>query len=175
MKNTNPLDAVFEALANVPPAEKAKFQPAIEELNKMFRINNEGIQRKNAFTAQFTTVVGVVFGVLAAFNSMGQNYWADIFYIAGILCCGACLVLCVICLCKPIYDNYNQLESAAFSAYDELIKAFELEIPEEEQPKRETKHLPFKEMRIAAYVLFGISILCVLVKICILFYSVYYC
>ena len=175
MKNTNPLDVILEALKKMPQEEKVKSLPALEELTKMFRLNNEGIQRKNAFTTQFTTVVGVVFGVLAAFNSMGQNFWADIFYIAGILCCGICLVLCVICLCKPIYDNYNLQESAAFSAYEELVKAFELEIAEEDQPKREKKHLPFKKMRIAAYILFGISILCVLVKICILFYSMHCC
>ena len=175
MKNTNPLDVILEALKKMPQEEKVKSLPALEELTKMFRLNNEGIQRKNAFTTQFTTVVGVVFGVLAAFNSMGQNFWADIFYIAGILCCGICLVLCVICLCKPIYDNYNLQESAAFSAYEELVKAFELEIAEEDQPKREKKHLPFKKIRIAAYILFGISILCVLVKICILFYSMHCC
>ena len=172
----DPLDAIWEALDNVPKEEKVKFLPVIEKLDNAFHLNNEGIQRKNAFTAQFTTVVGVVFGVLAAFNSIGENLWADIFYIAGILCCGTCLVLCVICLCKPIYDNYNQVESAAFSAYEELVKAFELEIAEEDQPKRlKKKHLPFRGMRIAAYILFGISIFCVIVKIGILFHSTYYC
>jgi hypothetical protein len=175
MKNTNPLDVISEALDKMPKEEQVKFLPALKELNRMLRLNNEGIQRENAFTAHFTTVVGVVFGVLAAFNAMGQNLWADIFYMAGIFCRGTCLVLCVICLCKPIYDNYNLQESAAFSAYEELVKAFELEIAEEDQPKREKKHLPFKKIRIAAYILFGISILCVLVKICILFYSMHCC
>ena len=175
MNTMEPLDTVLEALKKMPQEEKVKSLPALEELTKMFRLNNEGIQRKNAFTAQFTTVVGVVFGVLAAFNSMGQNFWADIFYIAGILCCGICLVLCVICLCKPIYDNYNQMESAAYSAYEEFVKAYELEIAEEDQPKREKKHLPFKRIRIAAYILFSISIVCFLVRIGVLFYTAYYC
>jgi hypothetical protein len=175
MNTNNPLDAISAALDNMSQEEQIKFLPVLKELNNAHRIKNEGIQRKNAFTAQFTTVVGVVFGVLAAFNSIGQNLWADIFYLAGILCCGTCLVLCVVCLCKPIYDNYNQLENAAYRAYEEVVKAFELEIAEEDQPKREKKHLPFREMRNAAYVLFGISIVCVLVKICILFYTAYYC
>lgn len=171
----SPLDKISEALKKMPKEEQLKALPALKELSKLFSLHNVGIQRENAFTVQFTTVVGVVFGVLAAFNSMGQNLWADIFYMAGIFCCGTCLVLCVICLCKPIYDNYNQQESTAYSAYEEFVKAFELEIAEEDQPKREQKHLPFKKMRIAAYILFGVSILCVLVKICILFCSVHCC
>ncbi len=175
MNTMEPLDTLLKAIDKMPQEEKVKSLPALKEISRMFHLNNDGIRRTKAFTTQFTTVVGVVFGVLAAFNTMGQDFWADIFYMAGILCCGTCLVLCVICLCKPIYDNYNQQESAAYSAYEELVKAYELEIAEEAQPKRMKKHLPFREMRITAYILFGISIFCIIVKICILFYTAYYC
>ena len=169
------LHAISEALDKMSQEERVKFLPVLKDLNHLLDLNNEGIQRTNAFTAQFTTVVGVVFGVLAAFNSMGQNFWADIFYMAGILCCGTCLVLCVICLCKPIFDNYNQQVNAGYGFFEDFVKTYNLEITEKDQPDIEKKHLPFREMRIAAYILFGISILCVLVKICILFYSAYYC
>lgn len=170
----NSLDSILKAVDKMSDVEKAKFIPTLIELYKYLCLHNEGIQRKNTFTAQFTTVVGVVFGVLAAFNSIGQNIWADVFYMAGIFCCGVCLVLCVICLCKPIYDNSNHKEDAANRVYEEMIKALDLEIVEEEQTKREKKRLPFKKLRIAAYVLFAVSISCVLVKMCILFYSTYF-
>ena len=174
MNTKNFLDAISAALDKMSQEERVKFLPVLKDLNHLLSLNNEGIQRTNAFTAQFTTVVGVVFGVLAAFNSMGQNFWADIFYIAGILCCGTCLVLCVICLCKPIFDNYNQQVNAGYGFFDDFVKTYDIEIAEKDQPKIEKKHLPFREMRIVAYVLFGISILCVLVKIGILFYSTYF-
>lgn len=168
------LDALFEALDKLPKEERVKFVPFLKEFSKLFSLHNEGIQRINTFTAQFTTVVGVVFGVLAAFNSMGQNFWADIFYLVGILCCGICLVLCVICLCKPIVDNHNQQVGTAYGVFDEFIQAINVSVSEEDKPKMEKKRMPFQNMRTASYILFGISIVCVLAKIGILFYSSYF-
>ena len=75
MKNTNPLDVISEALDKMPKEEQVKFLPALKELNRMLRLNNEGIQRENAFTAHFTNVVGVVFGVLAAFTRAQDQEW----------------------------------------------------------------------------------------------------
>lgn len=168
------LDTLFDEIEKLPKEERSKFLPFLKEFSNLFKLHIEGIQRVNTFTAQFTTVVGVVFGVLAAFNSMGQNLWADVFYLTGIVCCGACLVLCVICLCKPIHDNHNQQVNTACSVFDEFIKALNVNVAEENKPKIEKKYMPFPKMRIASYILFGISIVCVLVKIGILFYSSYF-
>lgn len=172
----NLVDRLSETLKKMPEEERQKFKPVIKRLLSTGEAFKEGIERKNNFTAQFTTVVGVLFGVLATFNTIGQNIWADIAYLTGIICCGICLVLCVICLYKPIYDNNRHKESAIFYTFEALFHAYGKDKEfEEEFSDEPEKYFPFDKLRLAAYILFGISILCVLVKICILFYSAYYC
>lgn len=172
----NPVDRLKKALENMPEEERQKYKPVIKRLISAGETFNEGIKRKNEFSVHFTTVVGVLFGVLATFNTLGQNLWADIAYLVGILCCGACLVLCVICLYKPIYDNNRQKENAIYYTYEALFHACDLDKEFEEEFKDEPdKYFPFEKFRLAAYILFGVSVICILVKICILFYSIHCC
>ena len=46
MNTMEPLDTVLEALKKMPQEEKVKSLPALEELTKMFRLNNEAYNAK---------------------------------------------------------------------------------------------------------------------------------
>ena len=171
----NLVDRLKTALENMPEEERKRYKPVIKRLISAGETFNEGIKRKNEFSVHFTIVVGVLFGVLATFNTLGVNMWADIAYLIGIICCGACLALCVICLYKPIYDNDRQKENAIYYTYEALFHAHDLDKEFEEEFKDEQdKYFPFDKIRLAAYILFGISIVCILAKIVILFYATYF-
>ena len=151
--------------------EKERFRPAIEELKSAPELMSEAIRRKYEFDAHFATVVGVLFGVLAAFNSMGYCKYADQFYIIGITCCAISFVLCVICLYQPISANKNLREIKALKASTKLLQSF---IPDDDSTKELEQALAeiqkksfnwFKLCRICSYVLFAISILSVLLNI----------
>ena len=102
--------------------EKEKFRPAVEELKKVPDIIEEGIKRKYTFNSQFAMIVGVLFGVLAAFNDLGNNKIANILYIIGISCCALCFILCIICLYQPIRDNkFDKDAIAVYNADYEIV------------------------------------------------------
>lgn len=160
--------------------EKAKFRPAVEELKSAPELMTEAVKRRYDFNAQFATVVGVLFGVLAAFNNIGQNKLADLLYIIGIVCCAVSFVLCVICLYQPISANKRLREIKSLKATTKLCQSFlpdDATTKELEQTLEEAQQKPFnwfKLWRIFSYVLFAISLICVLLNIFIRYSSTIY-
>lgn len=151
--------------------EKEKFRPAVEELKSAPELMSEAVKRKYDFDAHFATIVGVLFGVLAAFNSMGDCNYADLLYIIGITCCAISFVLCVICLYQPISANKHLREIKALKAGTKLLQSF---IPDDDSTKELEQALAetqkksfnwFKVCRICSYILFTISLLSVLINI----------
>ena len=156
---------LIEGFKELPEEGKKIFLPILEKLPPIFTVHNEGVKRKYEFSVQFTTIVGVVFGVLASFNSMGHNLWADIFYVIGMISCGVSLCLCLICLYKPIYDNEQRKTHMINEVRSELDSITGISTQKEQQDKS----LLFEKVRMWAYITFGISIVCILIKIIILF------
>ena len=160
--------------------EKEKFKPAVEELKTAPELMSEAIKRKYEFDAHFATIVGVLFGVLAAFNSIGECQCADIFYIIGITSCAICFVLCVICLYQPISANKHLREVKALKASTKLLQSF---IPDDDSTKELKQALAeaekksfdwFKLYRVCSYVLFAVSLLSVLINIYIRYTAIAY-
>lgn len=124
-------------------------------------------------------VVGVLFGVLAAFNSIGENKLADLLYIIGITSCALSFVFCIICLYQPILSNQRMRENKALKAGVKLMEGFlpddertkELKIALEETQKESFNW--FKLCRIYSYILFAASLVAVLLNIYIRYFSIY--
>lgn len=138
--------------------------------------NNEIIKRKYEFNTQFTAVVGVVFGVLAAFNNIGENKLADIAYIVGLVCCGLCLLLCVIGLYQPVHNEQVKRDNNIIKACGDLINVSTVENEQTEGELKETEQIEeikpsktFKWLHICSHVLFVVAIICMVIKIIILY------
>ena len=132
--------------------------------------NNEIIKRKYEFNTQFTAVVGVVFGVLAAFNNIGENKLADIAYIVGLVCCGLCLLLCVIGLYQPVHNEQVKRDNNIIKACGDLINVFTVENEQTEGELKETEQIEeikpsktFKWLHICSHVLFVVAIICMVI------------
>ncbi len=159
---------VIETFEKAPKEEQQKLLPILKKLPSLIEAHNEGVKRKYEFSVQFTTVVGVLFGVLAAFNTMDECILADIFYLIGIISCGVCLCLCLLCLYKPVHDNEQKQVDIIDDITEELKRAAEVE--EQEQETEKEKPYPIESLRRWAYITFGVSIVCVLLKLITLFF-----
>ena len=174
------VDNFLKVFGKLTKEQQQKAIPLLKRVSAIIDNNNEIVKRKYEFNAQFTTVVGVVFGVLAAFNNIGQNKCADIVYMIGLACCGLCLILCVIGLYQPIHNESVKKDNNIIKALNELIAVFTPEKAETEEGDSETLTIEeikpnkaFKWMRIGSHVLFAISIICMIAKI-IIEYSIAY-
>ncbi len=168
------VDNFLKVFDKLPKEQQQKAIPLLKRVGAIIDNNNEIVKRKYEFNAQFTTVVGVVFGVLAAFNNIGQNKSADIVYMIGLVCCGLCLILCVIGLYQPIHNESIKKDNNTIKALNELIVVFTPDKAETDKSESEAVQLDeikpsnaFKWIRICSHILFAISIICMITKIII--------
>ncbi len=76
----NALDNFLKVIDKMPKEQQQKAVPLLKLVSVIIDNNNEMVKRRYEINSQFTAVVGVVFGVLAAFNNIGNNKCADIIY-----------------------------------------------------------------------------------------------
>lgn len=178
----NAIDNFLNVFDKLPKEQQQKAIPLLKRISTIIENNNEIIKRKYEFNANFTAVVGVVFGVLAVFNNMGENQFADIVYIIGLTCCGLCLLFCVIGLYQPVYNESVRKNNNILKAFEDLTKVFasdqdqvkrEIEDTEMEQIEERKPTKAFKWLYIFSYILFGISVVCMMAKVIILYTITY--
>lgn len=165
---------LIESIRNLPNNEQKLLLPILEQLLKLAETQNEKNKRKKEFLNQFTAIVGIVFGVLATFSSIGDYLFADILYLTGILLCGISLILCLICQTQPIHNSNIALENQLQDLCDEVNK-FAKDAEEKNTTNIQTakpKNI-YKKLRFTAYILFGMATICLLVRIILLFFLVY--
>lgn len=176
----NALDNFLKVIDKMPKEQQQKAVPLLKLVSVIIDNNNEMVKRRYEFNSQFTAVVGVVFGVLAAFNNIGNNKCADIIYIIGLVCCGLCLVCCVIGLYQPVHNAEVKKDNNILKAFNELIVVFTLGQKNKVDDETKTEQIEeikpsrvFKWLHIFSYILFGIAVACMVTKVIILYAIAY--
>ena len=171
----NIAEKVLESYNKLSEEEQRSFLPTLKKFAKYAETDKKIYESKQNFFIQFTGIVGVVFGVLAAFSNVGENKVADIVYFVGTSFCLVCLVLCIICLFQPTHKLQNKLVQNSIDFVNDFSKAAS-KISGEQFDMLEVKgkYSPnFKLLRISAYVCFGISLACLFARHIILLISAY--
>lgn len=166
---------IIDSLDKLPEEKKTILFPSLKKFIKLANTNKELFESEQNFFIQFTGIVGVVFGVLAAFSNVGENKVADIVYFVGTSFCLVCLVLCIICLFQPTHKLQNKLVQNSIDFVNDFSKAAS-KISGEQFDMLEVKgkYSPnFKLLRISAYVCFCISLACLFARHIILLISAY--
>lgn len=153
---------IIDSLDKLPEEQKKIFLPTLKKYIECVNTENKLFESTQNFFIQFTGIVGVVFGVLAAFSNVGENKVADIIYFVGISFCLVCLVLCIICLFQPTHKLQKKLELNSIDFVKEFGKAISKITGEQfDMQEDKVKHSPiFEILRKIAYVCFGISLIC---------------
>ena len=171
----NITEKVLESYNKLSEEEQRSFLPALKKFAKYAETNKKIYESKQNFFIQFTGIVGVVFGILAAFGNMGENYVADWFYLVGIGLSLLCLVFCIIGIFQPTYI----LQKTQEQNLNDLVNEFEKAAAKQKGQKSDfqeekVKISPiFKIFKIIAYICFALSLTCLVGRLIVLFLSAY--
>ena len=156
--------------------EQRNYLPTLKELAKCADTKKKINESQQNFFIQFTSIVGVVFGILAAFGNMGENYVADWFYLIGLGFSILCLIFCIIGIYLPTYILKKTQEQNFNDLVNEFGKA---------ASKQTGQKFDFQEEKVKispiikliprfAYYSFIISLICFFIQHIILFKNTYY-
>ena len=171
----NITEKVLESYNKLSEEEQRSFLPALKKFAKYAETDKKIYESKQNFFIQFTGIVGVVFGILAAFGNMGENYVADWFYLVGIGLSLLCLVFCIIGIFQPTYI----LQKTQEQNLNDLVNEFEKAAAKQKGQKSDfqeekVKISPiFKIFKIIAYICFALSLTCLVGRLIVLFLSAY--
>ena len=151
--------------------EQRNYLPTLKELAKCADTKKKINESQQNFFIQFTSIVGVVFGILAAFGNMGENYVADCFYLIGIISSLISLVSCIIVLFQPIKILEKQKEQNLIDGLNELGKAIAIHTGQQFECQEEKVKISPKIKIIpkVAYGSFAISLICLVIRHFILY------
>ena len=172
----NITEKVLESYNKLSEEEQKSFLPALKKFAKYAETDKKIYESKQNFFIQFTGIVGVVFGILAAFGNMGENYVADWFYLVGIGLRLLCLVFCIIGIFQPTYILQKTQEQNLNDLVNEFGNA---------ASKQTGQKFDFQEEKVKispiikliprfAYYSFIISLICFFIQHIILFKNTYY-
>lgn len=171
----NSAEKVLESYNKLSEEEQRSFLPTLKKFAKYAETDKKIYESKQNFFIQFTGIVGVVFGILAAFGNMGENYVADWFYLVGIGLSLLCLVFCIIGIFQPTYI----LQKTQEQNFNDLVNEFEKAAAKQKGQKSDfqeekVKISPiFKIFKIIAYICFALSLTCLVGRLIVLFLSAY--
>ena len=172
----NITEKVLESYNKLSEEEQRSFLPALKKFAKYAETDKKIYESKQNFFIQFTGIVGVVFGILAAFGNMGENYVADWFYLVGIGLSLLCLVFCIIGIFQPTYI----LQKTQEQNLNDLVNEFEKAAAKQKGQKSDFQEEKVKISPIIeliprfAYYSFIISLICFFIQHIILFKNTSY-
>lgn len=172
----NIAEKVLESYNKLSEEEQRSFLPTLKKFAKYAETDKKIYESKQNFFIQFTGIVGVVFGVLAAFGNIGENYVADCFYLVGVISSLISLVSCIIVLFQPIKILEKQKEQNLIDSLNELGKAIAIQTGQQFECQEEKVKISPKKKIIpkVAYGSFAISLICLVIRHFILFFNTYY-